>query len=98
MLTVTSNILLQLSAEGLVRWRHGVVVNRISEVVSPQAGSNPVLTTKLKYMEEKLTEWEKEYIDEHLTERVKTDCYWDNPDLATEDVKWLLEVIKKLRS
>lgn len=49
-------------------------------------------------MEEKLTEWERCYIDEHLTERVKTDCYWDNPDLATEDVKWLLEVIKKLRS
>jgi hypothetical protein len=50
-----------------------------------------------KNMEDKLTEWEKEYIDEHLTERVKTDCYWDNPDLATEDVKWLLDVIKKLR-
>lgn len=44
-----------------------------------------------------LTEWEKEYIEKHLTERVKTDCYWGNPDLATEDVGWLLEVIKKLR-
>jgi hypothetical protein len=49
-------------------------------------------------MDEKLTEWEKEYIDKHLNERVKTDCYWDNPDLANEDVKWLLELIKKLRS
>jgi hypothetical protein len=48
-------------------------------------------------MVEKLTEWEKGYIDEHLTERVKTDCYWVNPDLDTEDVEWLLEVIKKLR-
>lgn len=49
-------------------------------------------------MDDKLTEWEKEYIDKHLTERVETDCYWDNPDLATEDVQWLLAVIKKLRN
>jgi hypothetical protein len=45
---------------------------------------------------EKLTDWEREYIEEHLTKRVKTDCYWDNPDLAVEDVKWLLEIIKKM--
>jgi hypothetical protein len=49
-------------------------------------------------MEDKLTEWEKEYIDKDLTERVKTDCYYDDPNLAIEDVEWLLEVIKKLRS
>jgi hypothetical protein len=45
---------------------------------------------------EKLTDWEREYIEVHLTERVKTDCYYDNPDLAIEDVQWLLEIIKKM--
>jgi len=47
---------------------------------------------------EKLTDWEKEYINTHLAERVKTDCYYDNPNLAIEDIEWLLEIIKKLNS
>jgi len=29
-------------------------------------------------MDDKLTEWEKEYIDKHLTERVKTDLATQN--------------------
>jgi hypothetical protein len=47
---------------------------------------------------EKLTDWEREYIEKHLKERVETHCYWDNPDLAVEDVKFLLDIIKKLVS
>jgi len=49
-------------------------------------------------MEDKLTDWEKEYINKHLTVRVETDCYWDNPGLATDDVKFLLNIVKKLLS
>jgi hypothetical protein len=49
-------------------------------------------------MEELLTEWEKEYIDKHLPEKTKSDFYYDNPGAAIEDVEFLLEVIKKLRS
>lgn len=49
-------------------------------------------------MEDQLTEQEKEYIDKHLSERVKTDCYWDEPSLATADVKWLLDIINRLRN
>jgi len=32
----------------MVKWLHGFVVKRISEVVSPHTGSNPVLTAMSK--------------------------------------------------
>ena len=49
-------------------------------------------------MEEKLTDWEREYLEKHLPERANSDCYYDNPGMAAEDVEWLLEIIIKLRS
>jgi hypothetical protein len=48
-------------------------------------------------MDDKLTEWEKEYLDIHLPEKVISNCYYDNPDMAHEDIEWLLEIVKKLR-
>lgn len=49
---------------------------------------------------EELTKWEKEYINDHLNLRIRTDnyCYTDNPDIAKEDVAFLLEIIKRLTS
>jgi hypothetical protein len=50
-------------------------------------------------MEELLTEWEKEYISIDLPEKIKSETYYyDNPSASIEDIEFLLEVIKKLRS
>lgn len=49
-------------------------------------------------MDNKLTEWEKEYIEEHIPEKISADVYYEDPKTAVEDVKWLLEIIKKLTS
>jgi hypothetical protein len=49
-------------------------------------------------MDDKLTEWEKEYLEKHLPGRVTSDIYYDNPGTAIDDVEFLLEIIKKLRA
>jgi len=48
-------------------------------------------------MNEKLTEWEKEYLEKHLPDKINSDFFSDNPSQAVEDIKWLLEIIKKLK-
>lgn len=49
-------------------------------------------------MDDKLTEWEKEYLEKRLPDRVTSDIYYDNPETAIDDVEFLLEIIKKLRA
>jgi len=61
---------------------------------NPLHATNSMLYTKMK----ELTNWEKEYIDKHLPSKTKSDFYYDNPGSAIEDIEFLLEVIKKLRS
>lgn len=50
-------------------------------------------------MDEKLTDWEKEYLEHHLPDKITNiDFYFDNPSAAIDDIKFLLELIKKLRN
>ena len=44
-----------------------------------------------------LTDWEKEYITEHIPGKIGSEFYWDNPSAAVEDVEWLLELVNKLK-